>query len=73
MTRRQIDRDRHLRLSFYVALSLALSIFGYLFMEFDRLHALGFGVTAFVLLNLLNYRVVLARVEPQRRAKPHQN
>ncbi|MBI2863271.1 MAG: hypothetical protein HYX94_01750 [Chloroflexi bacterium] len=63
MTRREIERDRHRRLVFYTALSFSLAMLAYFFLDLDRLKALAYGACAFVLLGLLNYRAILARMD----------
>lgn len=55
------ERQRHGRAALYVCLSLALALLGNLLLGFDRAQTVGYAVTAYVLLNVLNYRAMFGR------------
>ncbi len=66
-----VERERHLRALAYAVISFALASAGYFWFGFDRAHAVGYCITAFVALVLLNRRTMLGRVDeaPVQRAK----
>ncbi len=68
-TRYQLERDRHLRLIAYAALSFSITMFAYYFLQFDRMRAIAYSICAFVLLNLLNYRFILAKIDVRDRSE----
>lgn len=55
------DRERHVRLMWYVMVALILSMIGRGILGFDFNQTLGYGVMAYVLLIALNYRAMFAR------------
>ena len=57
------DRPKHARLMMYVMIALILAMFGRLFLGFDLILTLGYGVAAYVLLNILNYRAVFLKTD----------
>jgi len=60
---KSIERSRHRLLLLYATLSSFFAMVGYYVMNFDRLHAVAYAATAYVVLNALNYRSVLKRIE----------
>lgn len=52
------DRGRHRRALVYACVSLLLAVCGYLVLGLDRAQTLGYGVLAYVLFNVLNYRAM---------------
>ncbi|TAK30281.1 MAG: hypothetical protein EPO21_19470 [Chloroflexota bacterium] len=54
-------RSRHVRLICYVLVSFLLAVAVYSFFGFARSQAIAYSVSTYVLLNLLNFRRVLAR------------
>lgn len=63
-----LERERHCRALWYALVAFGLSICAYLFLGFDRSQALGYAVSCFVMLNIVNFRVMFARLpsEPER-------
>ncbi|MBI2941179.1 MAG: hypothetical protein HYY04_12145 [Chloroflexi bacterium] len=59
-----IDRQRHFRSIVYALTSFTLALAGYLWLGFDRAQTIGYGVAAFLLLHLLNFRAMYARSAP---------
>ena len=55
------DRERHLRLAWYTLVALILSMIGHGLLGFDFARTLLYGVTAYVVLNALNYRVIFVK------------
>ncbi|MHB1007140.1 MAG: hypothetical protein ACYC3S_16090 [Chloroflexota bacterium] len=52
------DRGRHWRAVVYAGISLLLAVCGYLVLGLDRAQTLGYGVLAYVLFNVLNYKAM---------------
>ncbi len=62
MTRRErLERERHIRAVCFVAVSLCLSMVGYFWISFDRWQTLGYGVMAYCILILMNFRCMYER------------
>ncbi len=57
--------SRHLRLVCYVAVSFLLAVVVFSVFGFTRLQAIAYCLSTYVLLNVLNYRKVLARSAPE--------
>lgn len=60
--RRVIERERHLRVVWYAAVAFALAAGAYFFLDFDRAQALGYAVSCFVMLNVVNFRTLFRRL-----------
>jgi hypothetical protein len=70
-----IERDRHARARWYVVVCFALAAGAYLFLGFDRTQTLGYAISCFAMLHIVNYRVMFARIpaepaEKQRQPNP---
>jgi len=61
MVSTNVPRSRHQRLVCYVLVSFLLAIVVYSFFGFTRSQAIAYCLSTYVLLNLLNFRKVLAR------------
>lgn len=61
MVSTDVPRRRHLRLVSYVLASFLLAVVVYSFFSFTRAQAIAYCLSTYVLLNLLNFRKVLAR------------
>lgn len=53
---------RHRRLIAFAVISVLLAFVGYYFFGFGRDQTLAYAITAYALLNVLNYRSVLTRI-----------
>jgi hypothetical protein len=58
------ERERHIRAFLYMATAFGLAVLGYVQMGFDRWQTFGYAVSAYVILNALNYRAMFVRRTP---------
>ena len=61
--RADVERERHLRCLAYALASFGLASVGYLWLGFDRAHAIGYGACAYVLFNMLNRRAMFEKMD----------
>ncbi len=61
------DRERHFRLIWYVIVALVLSMVGRGLLGFDLVQTFLYGVTAYAILNALNYRVMFVKQDKDSR------
>ena len=55
------NRARHLRAAWFVVVSFTLAVAGYLWLDFDRQQTVGYCVSAYLLLNAVNFRTMFSR------------
>lgn len=60
--RHRIERERHNRALWYAIVAFSLAAGSYLFLGFDQTQALGYAISCFVMLNLVNFRTMFARL-----------
>lgn len=73
--RSPVERERHGRARWYVTVCFVLAVCAYEFLGFDRVQAVGYAVSCFVMLHLVNFRAMLAPIpEPSsgRSSQPNQ-
>ena len=61
---RSAERQRHVRALIYLLVSLSLALLGNFYLGFDRGQTLAYAVTAYIMLNLLNFRAMFVRSTP---------
>jgi hypothetical protein len=62
----RLAKRRHLRLAWYLILSLVAAMVAYYRVGFDRQQAVAYAIAAYVVLVVLNFRAVLSRVSDRR-------
>ena len=66
-----LESERHARARWYVAICFVLAVCAYGFLGFDRWQTIGYAVSCFTMLNLVNFRTMFGRLPadttPERR------
>jgi len=60
--RHRIERERHSRALWYAVVAFGLAACAYLFLGFDRTQTLGYAISCFVMLILVNCRAMFTRL-----------